>query len=102
MATIACDSQPAFGSTAYGFSVAAGAEVGTVVGQVATDPGAGVTYAITDGNAAGAFAIGATNGEITVAGDLDGEATPSHTLTVRASDGRGGTATTAVSIAVVQ
>ena len=102
VATIACDSQPAFGSSAYAFSVAAGAEVGTVVGQVATDPAAGVTYAITDGNAAGAFAIGATNGEITVAGDLDGEATPSHTLTVRASDGRGGTATTAVSIAVVQ
>ena len=88
-----------FGSSSYAFSVADSAPAGTVVGQVATDPAAGATYASTGGNAAAMFAIGATSGEITVVGTLDYESTPSHTLTVPAGDGRGGIATTTVSSA---
>ena len=100
--TTGCELQPVFGSSDYEFSVAEGAEVGTVVGQVAATPDADLSYAITAGNAGGAFAIGAASGEITLAGTLDSSALSSYTLAVRASDGRGGVATATVALTVVE
>ena len=100
--TTGCELQPVFGSSDYEFSVAEGAEVGTVVGQVAATPDADLSYAITDGNAGGAFAIGAASGEITLAGTLDSSALSSYTLAVRASDGRGGVATATVLMTIVE
>ena len=67
------DEAPAFGSTDYAFSVAEDAAADAAVGTVgATDPEAGtLTYAITAGNDADAFAIAAGTGALTVAGTLD-------------------------------
>lgn len=47
-----------------------------------------VRYSITGGNAAGAFALDAVTGQLTVAGPIDFETTPGHAyvLTLRASD----------------
>ena len=74
-----------------GFSATVGEDlsVGTVLGTVSgsdldTDP---LTYAISAGNAAGLFAIGSSNGVVTVAKALDYETATSHTLTVTVSDG---------------
>ena len=102
VSTTACDQRPVFGSSTYAFSIAESAVVGAAVGDVAASPAAGVSYTITAGNAAGTFAIGAAGGQITVEGALDYAATPSYTLTVRASDRRGGAATATVVIAVVK
>jgi hypothetical protein len=54
----------------------------------ATDPDRGdfVTYSIIAGNESGAFAIHPATGVITVAGALDHQTAPTHTLTLRASD----------------
>ncbi|WP_066067107.1 cadherin domain-containing protein [Neobacillus soli] len=75
---------------------------GTTVGTVtATDADAGsqFTYKITSGNNAGAFAMEAATGKITVAdsGQLDYETVKSFTLTVQVSDGTN-TAETTVTI----
>jgi hypothetical protein len=75
---------------------------GTSVGSVtATDADAGsqFTYSITAGNTEGAFAIDASNGEVTVedASKLDYEAIKSFTLSVRVSDGSN-TADTTVTV----
>lgn len=81
---------PAFGASAYSFAAAENSPNGTSVGQVAaTDPdGDAVRYAITAGNASGAFAVDAVTGAVTVAdaSKLDYETSPRFTLTVRASD----------------
>ena len=92
---------PAFGAESYSFSVAENSAAGTAVGTVtATTTGAGaVTYAITAGNDAGAFALDAGTGALTVAGTLDHEATPSVTLTVEARAG-GSQATVTVTVTV--
>ena len=98
-----CSQAPEFVSSPYSFSVAENAATSTVVGTVrATDPDAGdtVTYTITEGNKGNAFSIGESSGVMTVAAALDHETTPSYDLTVRASDGRGGMATTTVEVAV--
>ena len=64
--------------------VATGTEIGTVV---ATDPENDVlTYAITEGDSGGRFAIDA-DGLVTVALPLDYETATSHMLTVSVSDG---------------
>ena len=72
-------------------SVAENSAIGTTVGVAlaGTDPDAGTTlsYSITGGNAAGKFAINSSTGQLTVAGALNFETTPSYALTVRASDG---------------
>lgn len=71
-----------------------GATVGVTAS--ATDVNGGtVTYAITAGNADGAFAIDVNSGIITVndATKLNFEATPTRTLTVQASDGTNAGAT---------
>lgn len=73
------------------FALAENSIAGTAVGAVvATDVDAGQTlaYAITAGNAAGAFAIDASTGAITVANatPLNFEATPQFLLTVTVTD----------------
>jgi VCBS repeat-containing protein len=73
------------------FSVAENSANGTSVGTVsANDPDAGQThtFSITNGNTDGAFAIGSSSGEITVANSaaLNFETTPTFNLTVEATD----------------
>ncbi|MES2788344.1 MAG: ELWxxDGT repeat protein [Planctomycetota bacterium] len=73
------------------FSVAENSATGTNVGTVvASDPDVGqlLNYAITAGNAAGAFSINALTGQITVSNTslLNFEATPSFSLTVLVTD----------------
>ena len=99
------NSPPRFATSTYSFSVSENAATSTVVGTVsATDPDANDTlsFSITAGNAAGKFAIGSgtTSTPIKVAVVLDYETTKSYTLTLQVSDGKGGTATTTVSITV--
>ena len=95
------DLPPAFSTSTYAFSVDAGAATGTPVGKVsATSTGGAIAYSISAGDAGGEFAIATTTGRISVAGPLFLEPAPSRALTVRASDGRGGVATTTVRIAV--
>ncbi|MFC4992456.1 cadherin domain-containing protein [Rubritalea tangerina] len=73
-------------------SLAEGTGLGTLVTSVsASDPDAGnsLSYAITAGNAGGAFAINSSNGEITTSGSLDYETQSQYVLTVSATDGGG-------------
>jgi len=70
-------------------SIAENSTIGTAVTTVlASDADAGQTlsYAITDGNVAAAFAINSTTGAISVAGALDFETLSSYTLTVTVTD----------------
>ena len=102
-ATEACNHAPEFARSTYRFTVSEDASTGHPVGTVtATDPDDSdtVRYEITSGNEDDAFAVGESSGSITVAGDLDYETVPSHSLTVEAADGRGGAATTTVGIVV--
>ena len=102
--TGACNSAPEFGASSYSFSIAENAATSTTVGMVsATDPNEGdtVSYTITGGNGDGKFDIGASTGEITVAGVLDPEAVVFYVLTVKASDGSGGAASATVGISVI-
>ncbi len=71
------------------FDVAEEAALNTVVGTVvATDTdGNPLTYTITDGNAAGTFALEAATGALTVAGALDASVTDTYTLQVEVTDG---------------
>ena len=98
--TTACPA-PVFGEETYAYSlaedVATDADVGTITATITGGPP--VTYAITAGNTAGAFAIDAASGELTVAKALDYETTTSYALTVTASYGAS-TATVAVAITV--
>ncbi len=94
---------PVFATSSYAFSVAENAATSTPVGTVsATDPDAGdaVSYSITAGNDGGEFAIDPATGALTVAGALSRKTAASHTLTVRAADGRGGAATATVVVSV--
>ncbi len=70
------DSSLEFTSTAYQFSVAEDAALGTAVGALQardTNPTRTLTYTIIMGNAAGKFAVGGASGAITVAAELDYE-----------------------------
>jgi len=72
------------------FAVNENSPVGTVLGTVTfTDPDGGQshTFAITAGNTGGAFAIDPSTGQITVAGGINYEVTPSFSLTVQVTDG---------------
>ncbi|WP_439624843.1 cadherin domain-containing protein [Gemmata sp.] len=85
-------------------TVAEGAVTGTAVGVTAAAAqlnGLAITYSLTDG-AGGRFAIDAGSGVVTVAdaSRLDFETAASHTITVQASDGKGGTSTADFVIAV--
>ena len=92
---------PVFAAASYAWAVAEDAAVGAALGTVsATDPeGGAVRYKITAGNDAGALAIDAASGALTVAGALDYETTPSYDLTVEATSG-GGTATATATVPV--
>ncbi|MBT7292822.1 MAG: S8 family serine peptidase, partial [Rhodospirillaceae bacterium] len=71
------------------FSVDENVSAGTVVGTVvASDQDAGevLSYAITEGNTGGAFAIDAGSGEITVQGTLNFESAANYILTVSVTD----------------
>ena len=94
---------PTFSSPPYAFTVSEDAAVGDAVGSVSatsSKPGAVVSYSITAGNDDGFFVVDANIGEITVAGALDYETTTEYTLTIEASDGSGGKATTTVQVVV--
>ena len=72
------------------FSITENAAAGTTVGIVAAtdeDDGDDLTFSITSGNVGNAFVINENTGEITVAGTIDHETTPTYTLTVQVSDG---------------
>ena len=99
--TTACVT-PVFGASSYTFEITEDAEVGRVVGSVAaTDsPGDTVSYAITGGNDAGAFAIGEATGRVTVASALDYAATPVYALTIEATDQHGSAATVSAQVSV--
>jgi CSLREA domain-containing protein len=74
------------------FPVVENSPTGTAVGTVsASDPAdapmnTALTYSITAGNTGNAFAINPTTGQITVAGTVDYESTPSYSLTVSVAD----------------
>ena len=95
---------PSFAAASLTFTVDETAVVGTAVGVVqALDPAGGtVRYALTAGNAAGAFAIDAATGTLTVAGALDRATTPAYALTVTASTTEGGMAMATVTITVTE
>ena len=95
---------PSFAAASLTFTVDETAAVGTAVGVVqALDPAGGtVRYALTAGNAAGAFAIDAATGTLTVAGALDRATTPAYALTVTASTTEGGMAMATVTITVTE
>ncbi|QQL45498.1 cadherin domain-containing protein [Sulfuriroseicoccus oceanibius] len=83
-------------------SLAEDATVGTAVATVAvSDPDASdsASFAITDGNTGGAFAIDAA-GNITTATALDYETSSSYALVVTVTDGGGLTDTAAVNVSV--
>ena len=97
------NSAPVFGSSEYAFTVSEGASVGSAVGTVSAsdaDAGDSLTYTIESGNVGTVFSMAASTGAITVGSSLDYEATRRYELTVQVSDGRGGTATAAVSVEV--
>ena len=98
---------PAFAHASYDFFILDTAVADSTVGRVsATDPDADdtVTYTITGGNDAGKFAINEMTGRLAVAGTeaFNLAQTPYYVLTVEASDGRGGTGTARVRVALTR
>ena len=95
-----CNTAPAFGEASYAFSASEDSAVGTTVGTVSTTDADGdsPTYAISEGNADGKFAIGSDTGKITLAAVLDYEKVTSYSLTVTVNDGFGGSATATVNV----
>ena len=90
--TSAC--APSFGRDAYTFTVAEGASVGSTLGTASASNGNGggtVSYSIVEGNSAGRFSIGSTNGQITVAAALNYELSSAYELTVKASNSQDST-----------
>ena len=88
------------------FDVSEDSPDGTSVGTVAaTDPDTGdkLTFAITDGDPGGVFAIDETTGEITVddSSQLDYETTPSYTLKVTVTDSTGQSDTAVITINLI-
>lgn len=80
-----------FEETKYTFEVSEDASVGDVVGTVSATHSDDDTikYTVTARKNRDAFAIGSSNGVITVAGALDFETSPSYTLIVQAEDENG-------------
>ena len=101
-ATTGTCTPPVFDPTSYSFTVWEDAALEAVVGNVSATDNSGepVTYAITEGNAEGRFAIDEDTGAITVAGDLTGQAGTTGTLTVAARDAAGAEATATVTVQV--
>ena len=98
-----CNAVPEFDPGSYNFALDETAPVGVLAGTVsATDLGEDdiVSYAITDGNEEGKFAVDADTGELTLVDALDYTATMSYTLTVSTEDGNGGVGIADVAVAV--
>ncbi len=93
---------PVFDAPSYIFTVAEDAAAGTAVGTVtATDSqGDTVSYAITEGNDDGVFAIDSATGQVTVASPLDYAATPVHLLSIEAGDQHGNASTASAQVSV--
>ncbi len=93
---------PVFPAAGWSFRVAENAAVGAMVGTAAARDldGGPLTYALTAGNEAGAFALDPSSGLLTVAGPLHHATTPHYTLTLTATDAHGLTATATVTITV--
>ena len=93
---------PVFDASRYTFEIAEDAAAGTTVGRVAATDSQGdtVSYAITEGNETGAFAIDSTTGGVTVASALDYAAAPVHLLTIEAGDQHGNAATVSAEVSV--
>lgn len=95
---------PTFDAPSHSFSVPGDATIGTPVGTVAAtgsgsnDP---VAYWLS-GDEYSIFSIDETTGQITVAGNLSPHVSTSFSLTVKAWDVSGGTATVDVNIDVIQ
>ena len=95
---------PLFPAGGWTFRVAENADVGTAVGTAAArDLDAGpLTYALTAGNTAGAFALDPTSGMLTVAASLNYDTTSTYALTLTATDADGRTASTTVTLMVTR
>ena len=95
---------PTFGAASYAFAIVHDSEVGTAVGSVSATGSKGaddtVTYAITEGNEDGTFALDESTGEITAAVSLTGLAGTTLTMTVEAEDESGGAATVTMPVRV--
>ncbi|MEQ9405583.1 MAG: FG-GAP-like repeat-containing protein [Cyclobacteriaceae bacterium] len=89
----------------YIFHVEENSPTGLLIGTVvATDPEMDpVTYSILSGNTNGAFAIGSSSGDITIADELalDYEITPVFNLIVQADDGNDGISTVGITINLI-
>ena len=96
---------PVFQNEPYAFEVRETAAVGTAVGTVsATDPTPNdvLTFSITGGSTGSAFALGSSDGRITVAGGLDQGVRPSYNLQVRVTDSADYTDNSTVAITVLE
>ena len=101
----ACNRLPAFEKVSYSFAVL---EMTTRINTVrATDPdGEEVTYSIASGNADGKFALaletfgGARRARLSATSEFDHETKSAYSLTIRATDTRGGYTDAAVKISV--
>ena len=102
--TIIDNSPPTFANTPEARSVAentaAGQDVGAAVTAADTDTGDTLSYSLEEGADAASFDIVSTSGQIRTKSALDHETTPSYSVTVKADDGQGGSATVPVTITV--
>ena len=90
-----CNRDPAFDSASYSFTLDESALTGSTLGTVVAtdrDEEDTVSFLITAGNDEEYFALDAASGEITLAAAVEYDRSGSYTLTVRAEDGRGGSA----------
>ncbi|WP_299930571.1 VCBS domain-containing protein, partial [uncultured Pelagimonas sp.] len=97
------DAPVASGATSVTVAEDQAAETGMVSASAAdADLSDVLSYAITNGNAEGLFAINASNGEISVAAGqtLDAETAVAHVLEVTVTDGNGGSDTQQVTVNV--
>jgi len=84
-------------------NAANGTAVGITASSTDVDNGATIAYGITADSSGGGFQIDASSGVVTVADGtlLDYEAATSHTITVEASDGAGGTSSQTFTIDLI-
>ena len=95
---------PEYGMTSYTLSVADDSDVGASVGTVtATDAGgSSLEYEIREGDEDGLFAIGESNGEVTVAADLSGKGGTTVSLRVAAWNEMGAGRSVPVKVAITE
>ena len=101
--TINANDAPAFPSATASMSVFEGTPAGTSIGSpvMATDAdGDALTYTL-EGTDADSFDIDASTGQIRTRAALDADARATYSVTVRATDGKGGSDTIAVTITVI-